>query len=319
MLKISNHKVTYCPGPGAVLKEWFTYQKEYFGRGDDEYQVIKNKTLNWIKALSGQEIVVPIAGSGTTAAIVALNSFLKGKILIINTGYYSERWIDYLKNSSHKKKLKVINYQDFINSNFKQKKFDWVLFVYVETASCKKFDLKKINILRKKLGSKLIVDATASIGLENNHYMADVIFFSSCKGLLGPTGLGFIAYKRKVKRILSKDFWFNLETHSNTKYTLGYNCMASLYGISTKHKIYKKKIIVAAKYLKNFTLKNFDIPIIGIPLKYKFNKNITKNIILYQPRKKPNYEIIFFLGITKFSMNNIKKILKNNIIKNLNY
>ena len=40
-----------------------------------------------------------------------------------------------------------------------------------------------------------------SIGLEKNHGYADVNFFSSCKGLFGPTGLGFIGYKNKVKLI----------------------------------------------------------------------------------------------------------------------
>ena len=49
MSNLSNHKVTYCPGPGAVLSEWFTYQREYFGRGDHEYQILKEKTLNWLK------------------------------------------------------------------------------------------------------------------------------------------------------------------------------------------------------------------------------------------------------------------------------
>ena len=319
MSNLSNHKVTYCPGPGAVLSEWFTYQREYFGRGDHEYQILKEKTLNWLKKKAGQDIVVPIAGSGTTAAIVAINSFLQGKILIINTGYYSQRWSDYLKNTNLKNNFDFIDYEKFIDNNFKKKTYDWVLFVYVETASCKKFNLKKVDKIRKKLGSKLIMDATASIGLENNHNLADVVFFSSCKGLLGPTGLGFIAYKNKTKVIKSKDFWFDLETHSNAKYTLGYNCMASLYGVSMKHNIYKKKILMAAKIMKKFTLQEHPLPKIGIPLKYDLIKKINKNIILYQPRKKPNYDVIFFLGITKFSFTDIKKILKNNIINNLNY
>ena len=57
----------------------------------------------------------------------------------------------------------------------------------------------------------MILDATASIGLEKKHELADVIFFSSCKGLLGPTGLGFIAYKNKVKFKNISDFWNNIK------------------------------------------------------------------------------------------------------------
>ena len=49
-------------------------------------------------------------------------------------------------------------------------------------------DLKKLS---KKTKSKLAVDATASFGLEEHHELADVVSFSSCKGLFGLTGAGF--------------------------------------------------------------------------------------------------------------------------------
>ena len=43
-----------------------------------------------------------------------------------------------------------------------------------------------------------MLDATASIGLEPDHNLADVIGFSSCKGLFGPLA-AFIAYKCENK------------------------------------------------------------------------------------------------------------------------
>ena len=79
MNKTSNIKITFCPGPGAVLPEWHSNQKEFFGRGDFEYKKLKLKTINWIKKISGQDEVIPVAGAGTTAAIVALNTFLTNK------------------------------------------------------------------------------------------------------------------------------------------------------------------------------------------------------------------------------------------------
>ena len=63
--------------------------KEFFGRGDFEYKKLKLKTINWIKVKRTDE-VIPVAGAGTTAAIVALNTFLTNKILVINTGYYAQ-------------------------------------------------------------------------------------------------------------------------------------------------------------------------------------------------------------------------------------
>ncbi len=319
MINSKISKITFCPGPGAVINDWFTNQNEYFGRGDKEYSIIKRKTLNWIKKKSGQEVVVPISGSGTTAAIVALNSFLNGKVLIINTGYYAKRWIDYVKNSKLPIYSDVISYDQFIlKKNFK-KKYSWIIFVYVETANCRKYDIQKVSKIAKKLKAKVMLDATASIGLENNHKLADVIFFSSCKGLLGPTGLGFIAYKNKIKYKNLKDFWFNLETHKNSKYTLGYNCIASLYGIISNHELYKKRILYASRLLKKYTVSKFSIPKIGLPLKFFLKSKIksNQNLIFYEPRENPGYEVIFLLGIIKYNKKQIKELLNKIILSNL--
>ena len=319
MINSNNSKITFCPGPGAVLNDWYTYQKEYFGRGDDEYSLIKKKTLTWIKKKTGQDVIIPISGSGTTAAIIALNSFLNGKVLIINTGYYAKRWINYVKNSKLPIKFDIVSYNDFIFKKNLKKKYDWILFVYVETANCRKYDIIKVNKIAKRLKSKIMLDATASIGLEKNHNLADVIFFSSCKGLLGPTGLGFVAFKKKIKYKPLKDFWFDLETHKNSKYTLGYNCIASLYGVSKKHNLYKKRIFYASNLLKKYSVSKFTIPRIGIPLRFNIKDKIksNQNLIFYKPRENPGYEVIFLLGIVKYGTSEIKKLLNKIIIRNL--
>ena len=308
---MKNEKITFCPGPGAYIPEWINNQKEYFGRGDKEYTLIKKKTFSWLKRLSGKKNIVSIGWSASTAAIIAFENFLSGKILIINTGYYSKRWHNHLKHKKFKK-ISFINYPDVKNLNGK---FDWIIFVYVETATCTKYDIKKIFQLKKKLKSKLMLDATATIGLENNHNLSDVMFFSSCKGLFGPTGLGFIAYGEKLKINKVKDFWLDIETHIKAKYTLGYNCMASLYKIIKRHSFYKKKLIFASNYLKNF-MSNIDNPVIGCSLKYKIKNKNLKNTIFYIPREKTEFDILFFLGLIKFNKNEIKKKLNKLIIGN---
>jgi len=309
-------KVTFCPGPGAILDDWFILQREFFGRGDREYDHIKKGTISWLKKVSGQDEIIPISGSGTTAAIVAMNTFLFKKVLVIRTGYYSDRWFNYLKKIKKFKSIKYINYEDFLK--LKNPKYDWIIFVYVETASCKKYDIKKVFEKKYKFGSKLLVDATASIGLEKNHNLADAVFFSSCKGLFGPTGLGFVGYKKNCKLIKSNDFWFNYETHKKSLYTLGYNCMAALYAISKNHKKYKQKIIYANKFMERFSLFNNNKALIGIALNKKLKKGkLKKNTLIYIPRRDPGYDVIFFLGIIKFSYNEIKKILNSRIISNL--
>ncbi len=268
MKKPKDTKITFCPGPGAVISEWFTHQKEYFGRGDKEYLKLKSDTIRWLKKISGQDEIIPVAGAGSTAAVVAINTFLTNKVLVIKTGYYSDRWLKYLKKNKITSKLDEISYEEFIQKKTK-KKYDWILLVYVETAACKKFDIKKIKKFCLKNKCKLMVDATASIGLETNHQLADVSFFSSCKGLFGPTGLGFVAYKKKLKLNESKDFLLNYKTHQQSMYTLGYNCMASLYAISKIHKKLKQRIIFSKKYLEKYAIDYKNSPLIGIGLKKK--------------------------------------------------
>ncbi len=314
MINLNKIKITFCPGPGAVIPEWFNHQKEFFGRGDKEYDKIKFNTLNWLKKKSGQDVIITVPGAATTAGIVAINSFLQKNILVVNTGYYSDRWLNYLNKNKNFKKVKSVSYETFLNKKFKSK-FDWVVFVYVETASCTKFDLKKIKKKTNSIKSKLFLDATASIGLEENHYLADVLFFSSCKGLFGPTGLGFIGYKKKLKPKSSKDFLLDYKTHKESKYTLGYNCVAALYSISKRHNFYLKKIKFAQKYIKKFLIYK-DKPLIGVGLRHKIRDKKIKNTVFYIPRKSPGYDVIFFLGLIKLNKKQICQILNKRIIQN---
>lgn len=299
---MSAQRITFCPGPGALIPEWTKSQREFFGRNDNEYKKIKNKTLNWLKKISGKDNIIPISGSGTNAAIVAINTFLTDRILIINTGYYSNRWLNEIKNTIKYKKIYDVNYEDLQSFN---KKVDWILFVYVETGLCKKFSIKKVFDLKKRLNSKLLVDAVASIGLENDHNLADVVFFSSCKGLFGITGLGFIGYNKNLKMKKSKSFIINYVSHKEELYTLGYNCLVTLYLISKRHNFYKQRLEFAHQLLKKYSTHN-EICKIGVSIKKKIINR--KEIILYKPRLKNKNTLIFLLGLIKFKK---KEILKN--------
>ena len=51
----------------------------------------------------------------------------------------------------------------------------------------------------------MFIDATASIGIEEDHNLADVVSFSSCKSLFGLTGACLLAIvlNRQIKLIHS--------------------------------------------------------------------------------------------------------------------
>ena len=50
-----------------------------------------------------------------------------------------------------------------------------------------------------------MLDATASIGLEDEHELADLIAYSSCKGLFGLTGAVLLRII-KIRKMKSKVF-----------------------------------------------------------------------------------------------------------------
>ena len=68
-----------------------------------------------------------------------------------------------------------------------------------ETSCGLKLSIDDLKKLSKKTNSKLAIDATASFGLEKNHKVADVISFSSCKGLLGLTELDLFVITKNPK------------------------------------------------------------------------------------------------------------------------
>ena len=78
--------------------------------------------------------------------------------------------------------------------------------------------------------AKLILDATGSFGLEENHNLADALSFSSCKGLFGLTGACFICFSTNIVNEI-KSFYLNLNNHLDKKMTGPYHTIYSLFEI----------------------------------------------------------------------------------------
>ena len=288
----NNHKLMLTPGPAVILHENLQYLKPLFGRGDDEYASMSESVINWIKRLSGQDEVVAMQGSATLALELAAHSFVAGKVLLVSTGYYSDRLEKLLPNDCE---LTICEYEelDSIKGNF-----DWVLCAYTETSVAFKVDLESVRNKANECKAKLYVDATGSIGLEDNHQLADVMAFSSCKGLFGLTGAGFVAYKSDLNPKDLDAFYFNLNTHKNKMTTGPYHAIASLYGVIEKHNIFKQRVVNS----KNTILEKYqDIvresnqPLLCTYLEGEVVPN-DDSIVLYSPRSKLSGSVICHLG-----------------------
>ena len=71
--------------------------------------------------------------------------------------------------------------------------------VYTETSCAFKVNLRNICKIEDSWGVALYVNATAFVGLKDQHDLANAIAFSSCKGLFGIKGAAFVAYKNLLK------------------------------------------------------------------------------------------------------------------------
>ena len=160
-----------------------------FGRGDSDYLNMEDQVLSDLKKMTGHSQIARLQGSASLALEIMTLNFLFGKVLVVNTGYYSERMLRLSKdaicarrdNGSYFRRME----RKFQGS---QVSSDWIVACPTETSCGLKLPITDLRNLAKSCGSQLMLDATASIGLEGDHDLADVIAYSSCKGLFGLTG-----------------------------------------------------------------------------------------------------------------------------------
>lgn len=295
LVNVSNRqKLMLTPGPAAILPENVQNICPVFGRGDEDYDLLYKEVMSWLRTLSGQDHVVCMQGSATFALELAAKTFLNGKVLLVNTGYYSDRLKQLVPHV--RCQVEVVDYENLGNINGR---YDWVMCVYTETSVAFKVDLKKVHDHARQLGAKLYVDATGSIGLEADHDLCDVLAFSSCKGLFGLAGAAFIGYKNGLSVTRQDSFYCDLITHANKKVTGPYHALSSLRGVIDNHELYRERVANSKNKILN---KYSDLigrkenqPLICTYLEGKVKENNT-NVVLYSPRSNLKGSIVCHLG-----------------------
>ena len=230
----NKQKSIFTAGPASLIPENIEGLRPCFGRGDEDYKKIENEVLEKLKKVSGHKKIVRLQGSASLALEIISYNFLYGKILIISSGYYSDRLkilADGAKNMQGE--ISQIDIMDLNSIDNLTGNYDWIVCCYTETSRGLKLPLKRIKKKAVELNSKIMLDATASIGLETDHDLADVIGYSSCKGLFGLTGAAFIAYNSPPD-LKVNSFYLNLETHINKGMTGPYHSICSLFNVLPK-------------------------------------------------------------------------------------
>ena len=293
-------KKLFTAGPASLLPENLTGIIPCFGRGDIEYQDLEYQVLKSLKSMSGHSEIARMQGSGSLALEIVASNFLFGNVLIISSGYYSDR-LRYLANCASKNfgMISSVDIMTFEEARAAKTKFDWIWACSTETSVGIKTPINELKNLAKSARASLALDATASFGLEKNHELADVISYSSCKGLFGLTGACFIAFNDTPK-FDAPSFYLSLENHINKKMTGPYHAIASLSDVLPIHETLKKTVkINKLEFMKKMSA-FLTQPPERQPLLCTHVSALIKaksaDVVLYQPRNNLGGSIVCHIG-----------------------
>ena len=290
------------PGP-ASLFEGATNLRAAFGRGDKVYCSTLNRVSRHLNQITGHERLIAFQGSGSLANEIMIRNFLVGRVLVVLVGYYSTRLLT-LANLAMMSEGRIQSVEPLDFENVGVGRADWVLACSVETGLGVGFPLTQLRSIADSFGAKLAVDAIASVGLEKNHDLADVITFSSCKGLFGITGGAFVA-SHDLPEARSNSFFLDYDTHLERKVTGPYHQLQSIDGTircreSLTESVLENKRIVMKRFHDRLIVEHSKQPIITTALRGRITgvRGVSR-FVRYEPREmSPNTEVISSLGYT---------------------
>jgi len=294
-------KKLFTAGPASLASANIEGLEPCFGRGDKGYDQIEERVLTNLKVMSGHNHVARLQGSGSTGLEVMISNLAYGKVLVIDSGYYAQRAQMMAEVASKAYALITdVHVVDWRNYEDVTDQYDWVIACYTETSIGLKMDVKKLRKFADSLNAKLMLDATASIGLEESHDHADAISYSSCKGLFGLTGAAFVAFN-DMPNSLIPSFNLSIESHLGKKMTGPYHAICSLDMILRDHANFK----IAVQTCKEHFMKKFETnlyfpremqPLLCTRVRGNIIANDEK-AVLYSPRTlEPNESVVCHLG-----------------------
>ena len=294
-----NQKRLLTPGPAALCEANVAGLAPFFGRGDAAYDMLETEVLDNLKKLSGHVHVARFQGSATLAIEVAVRNFFGGRVVVINSGYYAERLWSFCETLKAVGRIDHLDVTSVNNIGEIHGTYDWVAACYVETSCALKLDIDALHSLKTRTGAKLFLDATASIGLEDKHDLADVIAYSSCKGLFGLTGACFVAFN-DMPETQETSFYLNLYTHLEKKTTGPYHILGSMRGILRDYAAYRQAVLNnKAAFMKGFadylTLPTYQQPLLCTHIACHLEVE-EGDYVFYTPRSPLRGSIICHLG-----------------------
>lgn len=293
-------KCLFTAGPASLLVENLTGLRPCFGRGDADYAAVEHSVLETLKTLSGHREIARLQGSASLGLEIAILNFVAGRVLVVSSGYYSDRLLALAESARRQTgRIQEINSVAWNELPEYEKGFDWLLACHTETSVGLRLPIAQLTAAKQRFGARMLLDATASIGLETGHEYADVIAYSSCKGLFGLTGAAFIAFNDHPE-YAPDSFYLNLDNHLERRMTGPYHAIASLADVLPKHAefraaVLQNKAAFMARMLPFLTRPTDEQPALCTQVSVTITSTDPR-AILYAPRGNQSGSVVCHLG-----------------------
>jgi aspartate aminotransferase-like enzyme len=293
-------KPLFTAGPASLLAENLLGLRPCFGRGDADYETVEFAVLEKLKAMSGHSHIARMQGASSLALEVMALNFLQGRVAVVDTGYYSDRLLGLAQSSQrrgdHVREVLHVTPENLIAFSGP---VDWIFACSTETSRATRLPIEQLADHARRVGARLMLDATASIGLEEGHAAADVIAYSSCKGLFGLTGAAFVAFNDLPSQPVDS-FYLDLQSHLERRMTGPYHAIASLAEVLPKHDDFREAVVVnKARFLRDWSAR-LTVPPERQPLLCTHVDGVVRaehaGAVLYYPRGGPPGSVVCHLG-----------------------
>ena len=300
IVSLKNRKALFIAGPGSLAAENLLGLEPCFGRGDPAYQAIEERVLRRLREMSGHDKIARLQGSASLGLEIAVRNFVAGRVLLINTGYYAERLVALCKDARSRGVISQLDVVPYASREAVSGRYDWLVTVYTETSVGLRNDIGAMKSLAERVGARLMVDATGSVGLEDGHELADVIAYSSCKGLFGLTGAAFVAYN-VTPQVEVSSFFLDLANHVERRMTGPYHAICSLDRVLERHADFRNAVEVGKRLFGRRYADRLLRPPVEQPLLCTLVRGrvlaLDDNVVLYEPRSlDPGTSVVCHLG-----------------------
>jgi len=226
-MKKIERKILLNPGPATTSDSVKNAQiiPDICPREEEFTEVMDEIRENLVKIVQGGEdyACILFGGSGTAAMDSVINSAVQGKLLIINNGYYGQRFIDIAKaynidytelKFDMDKEIEINKIEEELQKNSEIK---YIAVVHHETTTGILNPIKEIGQAAKKYGCIFIVDTVSSFAgapFSVKECNIDFMMSTSNKCIHGVPGVCFVIAKKqeleKLKNKKKRSFYLDL-------------------------------------------------------------------------------------------------------------